>query len=325
MNLETVLRHSQAYNFWKWFAGRARPEEGRIVLGQRRVYILPTKHGVVFGFALILMLLGSINYNLSLGYVLTFLLAGMAVVSILHTFRNLAYVAVSAGRVEPLFTGETAQFLVSFENLRDETRRALVALADGGSTTFSLPPKQVTSVAIPVRGARRGWLALPRVTLETRYPLGLFRAWAYVQPAMRTIVYPRPDLASLPEPRPKPGTGDSLNAGLGTDDFAGLRHHQFSDSPRHVAWKAVASRDILLTKAFMGRASRELMFEWGDLPPRLGTEARLSRLARWVLLAHENGLHWGLRIPGAHLPIAGGQAQLHRSLQVLSLYDERLA
>src|SRR6185503_4845476 len=118
MKLEQVLRRSQAYNFWKWFVGRNAPEEGRIFLAQSRVYILPTKYGLVFAFALILMLLGSINYNLSLGYVLTFLLAGMAVVSILHTFRNLAYLGVSAGRVEPVFAGDTAPFLVSFDNGR---------------------------------------------------------------------------------------------------------------------------------------------------------------------------------------------------------------
>jgi uncharacterized protein (DUF58 family) len=325
MNLETVLRYSQAYNFWKWFAGRNKPEEGRIYLSQSRVYILPTRHGVVFGFALVLMLLGSINYNLSLGYVLTFLLAGMAVVSILHTFRNLAYLGITAGRVEPLFSGDTAQFTVNIENPRDEARRAVVLSCDGTSTTTTLRGRQVSSVEIAVRSTRRGWLALPRVTLETCYPLGLFRAWAYVQPAMKTLVYPRPDLSALPDPSAKPESGDSINAGVGTEDFAGLRDYQASDSPRHIAWKAVASRDILLTKAFMGRASRELLFDWNDIPRHLGLEARLSRLARWVLLAHESGLSWGLRIPGSDIAVGAGPAQLARCLQALALYDERLA
>jgi uncharacterized protein (DUF58 family) len=323
MNLETVLKHSQIYNFWKWAARRNAPEEGRILLTQRRVYILPTRHGVVFAISLVLMLIGSINYNLSLGYVLTFLLAGMAVVSILHTFRNLAHLTVSGGKVEPVFAGGLAYFGLILDNARHESRRAIVAVCDGETVSTSVPARQTTSVQIPVRAQRRGWLMLPRVTLETRYPLGLFRAWSYVQPAMRTVAYPRPDLSTLPEPQPRPDTGDAVNVGVGTDDFAGLRDYQPSDSPRHIAWKAVASRDMLLTKAFMGRASRELVLDWNDLPAALDTEARLSRLARWVLLAHESGMSWGLRIPGSDIPIGAGEQQQMRCLQALALYDSR--
>jgi uncharacterized protein (DUF58 family) len=324
MNLEPVLKHSQIYNFWKWASRRNAPEEGRIFLGQRRVYILPTRNGLVFGVSLLLMLVGSINYNLSLGYVLTFLLAGVGVVSILHTFRNLAHITVSAGRVDPLFAGDIAWFTLTLENARDEPRRALHAVCDSRRVAASIPARQSAAVRIPVEGRRRGWLTLPRVTLETRYPLGFFRAWGYVQPAMRTLVYPRPDLSPLPEPAPRADSGDALSAGLGADDFGGLREYQPSDSPRHIAWKAVASRDMLVTKVFMGRASREIVLDWNDLA-QLDVEARLSRLARGVMLAHEAGMGYALRIPGASVPLGQGEAQLTRCLQALALYDGRSA
>jgi uncharacterized protein (DUF58 family) len=323
MNLEPVLKYSQIYNFWKWAARRNQPEEGRIFLSQRRVYILPTRNGLVFAVALMLMLIGSINYNLSLGYVLTFLLAGMGVVSILHTFRNLAYLTISAGRVDPVFAGEVVYFGLNFDNARDEPRRAIGVLCDEQSVSTGVPAGRTATVRIPVRAQRRGWLPLPRVTLETRYPLGLFRAWSYVQPAMRTLVYPRPDLSSLPAPLPKDDVGDALSAGMGSDDFAGLRIAQQGDSPRHIAWKAVATHDLLLTKTFMGRASRELVFDWSDLPEQLGTEARLSRLARYVLLAHEAGLSYGLRIPGRDISIEASEEQFGRCLEALALYDDR--
>ena len=72
-----------------------------------------TPIGLMFGiFGLLLtgyglVTRGSDIYQRSLGYILTFLLAGMGVVSILHTYRNLAHIAVSAGRVEPAFAGGT--------------------------------------------------------------------------------------------------------------------------------------------------------------------------------------------------------------------------
>ena len=57
--------------FRNW-AFRRTVERGTLVLNQRRIYIMPSRQGLAFVFVLILMLLGDINYNLSLGYVLTF-------------------------------------------------------------------------------------------------------------------------------------------------------------------------------------------------------------------------------------------------------------
>src|SRR5215470_14650106 len=126
--LDRILQYSQAYNFYQWVFRRHGPEPGVVFLTQRRVYILPTRHGVTFGFALILMLIGSINYNLSLGYVLTFLLAGLGVVSILHTFRNLVHLYVSGGRASPVFAGEIAHFQIVFESRSAYDRYSLDAV-----------------------------------------------------------------------------------------------------------------------------------------------------------------------------------------------------
>ena len=318
MNWDRILRYSQLYNL---LVHPRQPETGTIFLAQRRVYILPTRHGLTFALALVLMLIGSINYNLSLGYVLTFLLAGMGVVSILHTFRNLAHLHVSAGRVEPVFAGDTARFELHLQNRRDMPRHSIRLACGDGSTDCEIPANRTETTTVPVKTARRGWLQLPRVTVDTRYPMGLFRAWAYVQPDMRAIVYPKPDESPLPLPRAVPDMGNAMNAGTGTDDFFGLRAYQSGDSPRHIAWKAVARTETLLTKVFTGRASMEMWFDWNDLPSELGTEARLSRLARWVLLAHSGGLRFGVKLPGAELPLGSSDEHERACLRGLALYD----
>jgi uncharacterized protein (DUF58 family) len=321
MNLDAALKSSQVYTFWKWVSRRHEPEKGRVVLTQRRVYVLPTRHGISFALALVLMLIGSINYNLSLGYILTFLLAGMAIVSILHTFRNLAYLAVSPGKTEPVYAGDLAYFDLYVENERDDARRAVHFRSEDQVQTAILPGRRVSALRIPVRASHRGWLQLPRVTLETFYPLGMFRAWSYVQPEIRTLVYPKPDNSPLPPPRPREGSGDAINIGTGNDDFSNLRSYQSSDSPRHIAWKAVARSDTMLTKSFMGRASRELMFAWRDLPDTLDIEARLSRLSRWVLLAQEAGLEYGLDLPGVKITLGSGSQHFERCMEALALYE----
>lgn len=324
MNLESALKRSQLRDFYRWWKRRQPAEHGRVVLSQRRVYILPTRHGITFGIALLVMLIGSINYGLSLGYVLTFLLAGMAVISILHTFRNLAHLAVTAGKVEPVFAGTDALFEIYLENERSDARLAINAVCAGNAAVISadVPAKGSARFAIPVATNRRGWLDLPRVTLDTRYPLGLFRAWSYVQPAMRTLVYPKPDTSPLPRPTPLEGSGTATSSGSGSEDFSGLRPYQPSDYPRHVAWKAAAHTEGMLTKLFSGRAAMELIFDWRDLPDALDTEARLARLARWVLLAHEQGARFALALPGHAIALGDGDAHLADCLQALALFNE---
>ena len=321
MNLDNALKSSQAYTFWKWVSRRHQPEKGRIVLTQRRVYVLPTRHGISFGVALLLMLVGSINYNLSLGYILTFLLAGMAIVSILHTFRNIAHLAISAGKSKAVFAGDLAQFDLHVENQREDMRHAIHFRCEDQTQAANPPGRRITTLQIPVRAARRGWLQLPRVTLETFYPLGMFRAWSYVQPEVRVLVYPRPDNSPLPLPRPRADSGDAVSAGTGADDFSGLRGYQQSDSPRHIAWKAVARSESILTKSFMGRASQDLFLDWRDLPDTLDIEARLSRLTRWVLLARQAGLNYALSIPGSQTDLDGGDQHFLRCLEALALYE----
>ncbi|MBS0337784.1 MAG: DUF58 domain-containing protein [Proteobacteria bacterium] len=307
-----------------WFYGIRAPERGPITLGHRRVYILPTRLGVMFALTLLIMLVGSINYVLSLGFMLTFLLAGMALAGMVHTVRNLARLTIVAGRAEPVFAGEAAQFRLFLENPAPWERPAIMVRHDasGGQTVTNVPASGSADVVLPVPAARRGWLALTRVSLETRYPLGLFRAWSHVQPDYRCLVYPRPEKAPLPPSSPDASLGSRQAAAQGTDDYSGLRAYQPADSPRHVAWKQVARSNAMLTKQFTGDASSELWLDWSLLPAMLDLEAKLSRLAGWVLAAEDAGLRYGLRLPGTDL--APGHGDTHRTacLTALALYGE---
>lgn len=307
--------------FRRWFYGYAPPERGAIVLRQRRVYILPTRLGLMFGATLLILLVGSINYVLSLGFALTFLLAGMAIAGMVYTVRNLVRLSIHAGRVEPVFAGEAAQFRLFLENADPYERVAILVRHDasGAQTVLDVPAGASAAAVLPVPAQRRGWLPIGRVTLETRYPLGLFRAWSHVEPELRALVYPRPETAALPQPSPDSSAGNARLTARGTDDFSGLRAYQVSDSPRHVAWKAVARSEDMLTKQFAGQSSAELWLDWTLLPAEMDLERRLSRLAGWALAAERAGARYGLRIPGSELPPAHGEAQLSCCLAALAL------
>jgi uncharacterized protein (DUF58 family) len=299
-----------------------RPESPPIVLRHRRVFILPVRLGLLYAATLGILLIGSINYALALGFALTFALAGLGLAGMVHTARNLARIAVSFGRVEAVFAGEPAQFRLYLDCAAGFDRPAILARHVGSGSQFvvDIPAQGIAEVVLDVPTQRRGWLPAGRVLLETRFPLGLFRAWSHVEPDVRCLVYPRPERSPLPRPKSESAAGALRSQAVGNDDFSGLRTYQLSDSPRHVAWKAVARSDGMLTKQFTGQAAAELWLDWNLLPGDLDSESRLSRLAGWVLAAEREGVQYGLRLP--QLEIRPGRGDVHAAscLQALALY-----
>ncbi|MDR0379847.1 MAG: DUF58 domain-containing protein [Candidatus Accumulibacter sp.] len=289
-----------------------------------RLFLLPTGAGVLYGLVLCVMLIGAINYNLGLGHALVFLLAGLGVVTLLHTFRNLLGLSIHPGRAEPVFAGEIAHFVVHVENSRSGTRRALeLALGKNPQVMLNVPPGERASIAIPCATTRRGRLDPGCVILTSRYPLGLFRAWSTPHPALSCLVYPRPLTTPLP-PSAHGWEATGRRGRSGQEDFSGLRERQPNDSPRHIAWKAVA-RDIdhrpLLIKQFDGGAAEELWLDWEATAREKNIEMRLSLLAGWVLAAEREQIRYGLRLPNQTIVPDCGPSQRNACLTALALFQ----
>lgn len=297
---------------------------GPFRLGQRRVFILPTRGGLLYALTLLVMLLAAINYNLALGHALVFLLAGLGISGMVHTFRNLYGLRIAAGRCSAVFAGETAHFPLQLSNDRPSARLALsFAVAPAQTVDYTLAANATGEIALPVHAPRRGWLELPRVRLSTVYPLGLFVAWSYLQPSMRCLVYPQALPTPLPPGSPSANAGANRAAGS-QEDFAGFRPRQPADSPRHVAWKASA-RDVeprpLLVTQFSGSADTVLQLDWTLTNPNWPLEMRLSQLTGWVLAADAAAACYGLRLPGHQIEAGSGSAQRQHCLETLALFQ----
>lgn len=305
-----------------WIFPPRGPESEPVVLGQRRVYILPTRAGMAFGVTILLMLVGAINYNLSLGYILTFLLAGMGVVSILHTWRNLAGIGLRSGKSRAVFAGDLARFQVVVENPGNLPRISLaIQCHDRSPLHFDAPANRSTEIELTLPTRRRGLLSPGRIRISTTYPLGLFHAWALVDLDLQCLVYPRPEPGVVPLPPTQASRGSGLATGSGEEDFAGLRNYHAGDSPRRIAWKAVARNDVILTKTFSGSASAQHWLDLADTPETMGLEARLRRLARWIVDADSEGHHYGLRLPGNELAPDSGTPHREQCLRALALFE----
>lgn len=317
------LRSFVHEHFVHWALRVPTPEPTPITLVQRRVYVLPTRVGLAFAVALITIFLGAVNYNLSLGHALVFWLAGLGIVTILHTFRNLVQLTLRPGHCLPVFAGDLARFDLLLENTRRDARINLqLSFSGKAPVEVDLPAHATHTATLTLPTTQRGWLALPRVTIETTWPLGLVRAWSYIAPDMRCLVYPAPARNAPPLPWSGEAFQGASHAGQDADDFAGLRPHQPTDPLRHVAWKAAARQDDekLQTKLFSGQSAQKLWLDWEATPSALTSEQRIACLTRWLLDADTAGLHWGLRLPTLRLAPAQGAAHRAAGLQALALY-----
>jgi uncharacterized protein (DUF58 family) len=302
-------------------------DRGEVELNQRRVYVLPTRAGLGFSALLLTLLIGSVNYNLGLGFGLTFVAAACGLVDMITTYRNLAHLHLRPGRAGAVFAGEDASFELLLANRTRLSRFAVWVDLDtekDARHAVDVPAGGGATVVLSSASRRRGWMKAPRVRLATRFPLGLFNAWSYWQPDSRALVYPFPEQDAPPLPvsgHPHPDGAGSA----GSDDFAGVRSYQPGDPLRQLAWRHIARLDPslggqLVTKQFEGGALDELVLDLDALPPRLDLELKLSRLARWVLEAELRALPYALRLGRHRIDAALGPAHQAACLEALALY-----
>lgn len=309
---------------WRRWVVRRIPAAAQVQLNQRRIFIMPNRVGAAFALVLLLMLLAGINYENSLAYGLTFLLAAVFVVAILHTYRNFAGLILKAGASGAVFVGEQARFRVRLES----DGRAHMAIALGWPSqplqTLDVPARGQRDCELTLPALRRGWLRPERMRVESQFPLGILVAWSWVDLDQSVLVYPRPQQGDLP--LSDGGSADEEDSGhratgQGADDYQGLRSYQPGDSRRRLHWKAFSRGQGLLVKDFAALAGRDL---WLDFQALGGdAEERLSRLCYWVLQLDTRQQAYGLRLPGVELPPGQGEAHRDACLRALALHGVR--
>lgn len=294
-------------------------------LTQGNIYILPTKAGFVYAFTLFVMLLASINYQLNLGYVLTFLLAGSGLMSMHLTHRTLRGLTLHLRPPPGVFAGEPALVEIVLHSAGRVSHGVglLLEAADAplqAPVWVDVPAQGHASARLSFVPARRGLHAVPIVRAETRYPFGLFRAWTIWRPASQVLAYPAPEKPPAPLP-PAHAAGGEAASSRASDggEFEGVRAYQRGDPLRRVVWKKMARTGELVSRDTRVAVQQELWLDYqqAHLPD---AERRLSRLSAWVLMAEQAGLVHGLRLPGSEVPLGHGDPHRRAALEALALW-----
>ncbi len=315
--------------FQRWFEARL-PLQDRALLTQRNVFILPTAPGLMLGMTLLVLLVASINYQLNLGYVLTFLLAGCALVGMHVCHANLRGMTLTLVAPDAQFMGTAVPIAIQVLSERTTVRYG-IGLAVLGTDHWSwtdVPAQGMSKVQVGFNPPHRGLHRLPTLTAQTHFPLGTFRVWTVWRPAASVLVYPAPEAHPPPLPvgEARPGGSAAIHR-QSTGEFDGVRAYRRGDPLKLVVWKKAAKSDELVSRD----AQQVQRFElWLDMAhtglggaASLGganTEAKLSRLCAWVLLSEKQGLQYGLRLVNQEIAPGSGPIHQQKCLQALAVF-----
>jgi len=307
--------------FARWWQARM-PMADSVTLTQRNVYILPTRAGLMLGATLLVLLVASINYQLNLGYLLTFLLAGCAGVAMHVSHGNLRGVTLSLAAPDPVYAGSQAQLGIQVLNTAKRQRYALaLAVADSGQwVPTDVAPQGSATVFLAWQATERGLHPLPTLSAQTFFPLGTFRVWTLWRPAAQLLVYPRPEVKPPPLPDGTSGDdhGPTRTAPRHHGEPDSFRPYRRGDSLKNILWKKAAKTGELVSRDSVAAQQHDLWLD-RSLTASSHPEQQLSRLCAWVLRADQLGLRYGLRLGGQDMAPDHGPVHLQRCLRALAL------
>ena len=312
-------RLGDSARFRLWLNRRVPPQK-EITLKLRNIFILPSRQGIFFSLLMILILIAGINYQNSLAHGLAFLLMSLFMVSMLHTYRNLSGLVLSAGRAGRAFDGDEVDFTVTLSCAAGRDHEALkVCWLDHLVTQADLIDKSVSVLRVSTIAGNRGWFDPGRLTVETRFPLGLFRAWALLDLDFRALVYPNP-IAEESPPILDEGDSDDFHPVRGySDDFAGVRDYLPGDLIRDLSWKATARLGELMTKEYSASSGAEIWLDWYQYE-NISDELKLSHLTYWVEQFSKQRKPFGLRLPSSEIGPDLGENHRRQMLRALALF-----
>ncbi len=306
--------------FSAWLDRRIPPGR-RITLSQSNIFIFPTRSGFTFGGLLAILILGAINYQNSLVYGVAFLLGSMFVVTILYTFRNLSGLSIELAEAHAGFVGEDIEFEVRVDRPKGRGREGIqIGWPEGFKQWVEIYETEADVVRLYVVADKRGWLRPGRLLVETYYPLGLLRAWTWVDISARGLVYPQPIFQDAPSNQASSQHRDDgvLIDPLGSDDFVDIREYVPGDPIKNILWRSYARSDEVVVKRYASYVEPRLIFDFDTLAG--GTEEKLSRLTGLALQATRSEREFGLRLPNLEIPPGLGQVHLDNVLRALALY-----
>ncbi len=315
------LRLAAATRLRAWAARRHGDDSLPLRIHVRRIYILPTRYGLVLAALVVAMLLAGLNYNSNLGLAFGFLMASIAMVAMHHCHRNLLGLLVDADTEADGFAGAGAQLRYLLQNDSAADRHDIeIRCAPGAAAIAGVPAGTSRRISVALPTPARGVMSVRQCELRTTYPLGWFRAWTYVQAPVTVFVAPRPQGTQMQPPAAAADGQAALARQRGDEDFAGLGPYTPGIPLKHMAWKTLARSGEPAVRNYLASSGSPQWLDW-DLLAGNPAEVRLSQLCRWVLDADAARRTYGLRLPDLELAPDRGAVHREACLRALARFE----
>jgi len=319
------MMSTQLTAVWQWWLNRK----------QQRIYIIPTRVGYAYAVLLLIMLIGAINYNNSLGHLLCFLLVSIGHVAMHYSHRNIRQSTLTLSADSPVFCGQNASIHCTLSNDDTQThyqqsialtaphrrrRWQFIQAYQIQQTLTSVEAGDSTFCKVLVPTQQRGWQSIDKVRLSSLYPLGFFFTWTVINSDCHILVYPKPE-GNLPLPSSSGIAKQAMQVlKKGDDDFSGFRNYRVGESLHHIAWKALARDELMRSKDFSSPQGQHLILDWLDTAALTSVEAKLSQLCQWIITAEATGSLYALILPQQTIELGHGKLHQHNCLKALALY-----
>lgn len=309
--------------FKKWMNSHNPPSSNTVRLHNRRLYILPTRFGVMYSFLLLVIFLAAINYQNSLSFALSFLLTAIGIVSLWQTHKNMLNLEIDFIKPKAVFCNENIELQFSVKNPHNFIHYSIgIQYQQSPPIYFSIAPQTTQSITLSLKTQQRGEFDLDGITFFTRFPTGLFHCWSWLQFSQTLLVYPKPINASLEAYSEEASEeGRSKIKTIDGDDFAGLRDYKQGESLKHISWKAFAQGKGKLTKTYQGHSQPSVWLDWDRIMAK-SFEEKLSKLTSLIIKAHSLNQTYGLKTPQNIIDKASGASHKNQCLHALACFKQ---
>lgn len=294
-------------------------------ISKTKIFILPTREGLNFLLIGVVLFVIALVYSHNLAFSAAAVFMSIIMISAFFTNSNLSKMEVRGVRTLGGESGKAELKVAIFNRSRHQRFDLECSLAGFSSLPMNLESGEGGTSTITLKGDRGRYL-YKRVTLSTRFPFGLFRAWRNYKISGTVYIYPSPK-GSLPLPRAsgegvKGETPSPVEIDSGSEEFFGHQRHREEDSLYRLDWKAYARERGLWSKVFKDPASPRFYFDYEGVRLK-EREEKLSQMADWIDKAESMGAFYKIRLDGMGLPEEWGRGEKYFRDCMEALADQK--
>ena len=299
-------------------------------LDMRSIFIFPAKFGWLFIFLCGGLFLLGTNYQNNLILLMCYFLLSLFLITLFTSYVNFSKTHIQLGKVQHVFVNDSV-YLPLWLNADINTTNNASSKRPHGFYELKFIAQKNTYVVdaddlcnpihLDYCCSKHGVLSLPRVTVSSTYPLGLFRCWTHLAFTSEILVYPKPlpcemQLTSIDRAS---DSGSHTSVHAGHDDFESLKAYQLGEPLHHVAWKQLAKGRGMISKQFASTSSQTGWLKLVPCPPE-NLEKQLSHLCYQVLELSRNNQTFGLDLGRNCITPNAGSEHKDACLKALAMY-----